>query len=215
MGAGLTIYNDRLNLQIGADYQNLSLKTTIKIPLKTDPYPPKPDGSPLHPLDTWADSDIFALQPIPNVEYQSIYRTARGGYIHVFEDIPQTASPSGLGLEVYRPDGSVSYSSKYRSINVIDYVKTRLTYINGQNDFFSKNYGTTDIAVIPLISPIGFSLVGTTGYVGIWGLCFQISTTGLLEASMRGIGGMSGIEAQNMHRESYKVEFLVIDTSKY
>lgn len=214
MAAGITIYNDDFDIQIDSDYMNLSLISTMKIPAQGEPIPPY-DGTETPSITTaWTSKPIFALQPLPIDSYQSIYRRTGNGYIHIFEDIPRTSVGSGFGLEVYKDDGTIAYSSKYKDLHIIDYIKMDLEGAN-KTDFFSKNYGSTKIAVIPTVVPIGFGIRYGQPISSVFGIHFAITPTGILKASMQIIGAMPNESAVQANTNLYRVEFLVIDTSSY
>lgn len=214
MTAGLTIYNDDFDIQIDSDYTNLSLISTMKIPAQGEPIPPYDGEEEPNITTAWTSKPIFALQPLPINSYQTIYRRIGNGFIHIFEDIPRNSIGSGFGLEVYKDDGTIAYSSKYKDVKIIDYVKMSIKS-TVEVDFFSKGYGSTNIAVIPTVVPIGFSLRYGTPMAMVYGIYFALTSTGVLKATMQSIGSVPIGAAENMNVNSYRVEFLVIDTTSY
>lgn len=162
----------------------------------------------------WTSKPIFALQPLPIDVYQTIYRRTGNGYVHIFEDVPRASAGSGLGLEVYRDDGTIAYSSEYKDLQIIDYIKMDLEG-SSRVDFFSKDYGSTKIAVIPTVVPIGFGIRYGQPISTVFGIHFAITPMGVLKATMQIIGVIPNEEALQATTNWFKVEFLVIDTSSY
>ena len=209
MEAGLTVFNESGDMQINSNYFNLVLDSSTNIPAG--------QSTTTKLFESWNTKPIFAIRPDPNDKYALYFKSRDNNYegsgtIYNFKDAAPNSTNNGFGLEVYRPDGTLSYSSNEKGMNVIDYVKLNIS--GNTNDFFSKNYGSTDIAVVPTLSPIGFSGAGQPGMVTAYGLAFKLSSTGVLSASMIGFQVYpEGIA--DYFGNTYKLEFLVIDTTGY
>lgn len=208
MGVGLTIYNDKYNLQIDADYQNLSLGTVTRVPAGR--------SEPTRLFDTWQSKPIFAMQPDPNNEFMTFHKNYSTGYqgtgtIYNFEDDPIKPLSTGFGLELYDSLGNVTFTSQKKGIRIIDYIK--LSNRNNVNHFWSKNYGTKEVAFIPTKAPMGFAGMNANQAVA-YGLSFRMDSTGLVTATMSSFAPVPPAIGESIGN-TYDVEFLVIDTSNY
>ncbi len=162
------------------------------------------------------DDFIVALQPAIN---KKIYRrygyskhnVAGNGYLYTFNFNYNSSTKNKYGLEVYDENGNLTFTSNLLSLNIIDdvYIENiNETYrmLDGETSYFSKSYGSTDIAVIPLISPTWLSSGNelTESYYFKNG-CLRVS----FAIRSDDVGG------RRLKTEAYALHFLVIDTSNY
>lgn len=202
----MTVFNDGGSLQIDSNYFNVYIESVKDI--ASGKYPTQT------PFDNHADTPLFAIQPTPNGLYTIVFKSTNFENnrfkLYGISDTPSQLS-SNFGLEVYRADGSVSFSSKNKGLKIIDYVKTNVK--QSQNDiFFSKNYGSNNIAVIPAVLPIGF-VPGQAGSAIVYSIAFSIQS-GVLSAKKIAFATASA-GFLDRARDVYDVEFLVIDVSNY
>lgn len=210
MPAGLTVYNDKNKLQISSDYINVCLKSKKAIP--------KPPHNKTGLFDSWNDTPMFAIRPTPDTGLLSFIKSDSNtgvdlstGTIYNFHEEMPVSNTSNLGLELYDANGRIVYASDYRNLSIIDSVT--LTRSNTVWDW-SKNYGSTDIAVIPVITSMQF--VGPIGIPsrGFLVMCFALSSAGVLSIGQKPVGSApSG--ANQPYINSSMISFLVIDVSGY
>lgn len=116
-----------------------------------------------------------------------------------------------FGLEVYNESGEVSWASYNASMNILDVVKaTDFRYAGGDlNNFFVKNYGHKNVAVIPIHTPRyqENNVVYDVGYT--------FNTAGALRLYKRVYYRLDRDEI-NMginDTHGYRLEFLIVDVS--
>lgn len=210
MSVGLTVYNDKNKLQISSEYINVCLKSKSAIP--------KPPHNKTGLFDSWNDTAMFAIRPTPDTGLVSFIKSnsntgadlSTGTIYNFHEELPVT-NISRLGLEVYDANGRLTYASDYKSINIIDSV----TLARSSSVWsWSKDYGSTDIAVIPVITAMEF--VGPLGIAtrGFLVMCFALSSAGVLSIGQKPVGSApSG--ANQPYVSSSTISFLVIDVTGY
>ncbi len=161
---------------------------------------------------------VVALQPNANKKIYRLDTVGRiknrisgYGYLYVFDFNYTSSAENKYGLEVYDKNGNLTFTSNLLSLNIIDdvYIENiNETYriLNGETSYFSKNYGSTDIAVIPLISPMWWSsgnAMSESYYIKNG--CLRVSSAVFLD----------DVWKKSLIIESFTLHFLVIDTSNY
>lgn len=215
MTAGLTIYNDYGNMQIDSDYRNLSAFNIFR----TDGVRPPYTSSPYPAIPTWSNASAFAISPNPDQGFAFPFRdddpnhahraAQAGALIYEFtENIVYHGERSGL--ELFDASGNMTYSSSAKGMNVIDYVKVDIS------QGFSKNYGSSKIAVVPTVLPLSGAM-SSHGWFGVLSAGFSLSSSGLLTTNWSVICGYSVFYVADwkIPVNSKRLEFLVIDTSMY
>lgn len=219
MTAGITIFNDYGNVQIDSDSPNLMAYNIFRT--DSGARPPY-TSSPNQEMPTWSKATAFAISPNPDqgfaFPYRSddpnqTYRFAQAGAL-IFEFTENTTDyGERTGLELYDASGKLTYSSTAKYMNVIDYVK-----VNDIRNGFSKNYGTTNIAVVPTVLPITATASQGDSSAYISGAVFSLTSSGLLTMKRELMFGYSLFYVADWKASinaAQIVEFLVIDTSIY
>lgn len=210
MSVGLTVYNDKNKLQISSDYINVCLKSKSTIP--------KPPHNKTGLFDSWNDTPMFAIRPTPGTGMLSFIKSNSNtgadlstGTIYNFHEVLPVANTSKLGLELFDANGRLVYASDYRNLSIIDSVTlTRSSTVWS----WSKNYGRTDIAVIPVITAMEFVGPLNIPTRGFLVMCFALSSTGVLSIGQKPVGSAPG-GANQPFINSSTLSFLVIDVSGY
>lgn len=124
--------------------------------------------------------------------------------------LPQPVKTNqNFGLEVYNELGEVSWASYNTSMNILDVVKAPdFRYIGGDlNNFFVKNYGHKEVAVIPISMPYyqENNKVYDVGYT--------FNSEGALRLYKRLVYSLSGDEIDQGWNDTigYRLEFLIVD----
>lgn len=137
---GLSVYNDAMLLQIDSNYIDVSLDSkTIIGSGQTSPV--VNDG-----ITAFSVDDGKFVAPI---------NYSGNGVVYTFNSQPTVESSSGLGLELYGENGEVYYSSKNKSISVIDSIFIPSDQL-GASFTWSKSY-SGHVAVIPSSLPLYLS----------------------------------------------------------
>ncbi|WP_434352977.1 hypothetical protein VH441_07205 [Psychrobacter sp. HD31] len=202
MAANFLIMDDEGRKQVVDNAIDLRLSNTFSV-----------DG--VHRLSVF---DVCAIQPTGTYkiyEDNSIWGSDYPhsfygkGLIHVF-DYGYTTSPSDAkyGIEVYDENGKLTFSSAFLSLNILDVVQIDIRdnarYENGERVYWSKDYGHSNVAIIPLTSP-WFAADGKESTVA----CLMEGTTLKLARKKTNHGDASRLIS------TFYFECLVIDTSFY
>lgn len=194
---GLTVYNDDMRLQIDSNYIDVSLVSKTMI------------GSGQQP--SISDDSITAFS-INDGGFVAPVNYSGNGIVYSFNSEPILKSPSGLGLELYGENGDVYYSSKNKSIKVIDRIFIGSDEL-GSSFSWSKSYHS-GVAILPCSVPIYLS--STQGITYFRAIRFIRNGT-IISAEW---GLFNNRPYQNsdgvlQRTKASNLEFLVIDASHY
>lgn len=123
MKSGLQVLSSGLTTQIDSDYRNLVLLRKVSFSNYVDVR----SGKKPNPLDiNLAENEVVAFKPNKGGNGTCLaYQTASGkgllgeGTAYVFGVRDRGVSNKGLGLEVFRADGSLAYSSEDKPLKII------------------------------------------------------------------------------------------------
>lgn len=97
-----------------------------------------------------------------NFTLRNKYRLEGAGRLITFNENTAASPPSsnsGFGLEVYNWMGNVAFSSAVKPLKILDVVqmndiRPNETIVGGRRTYWSKNYGSKEIAVMWVSTPI-------------------------------------------------------------
>ena len=117
MEAGLVIYNDSNTIQIDSTYRNMTYVRSRSISSGDQMINP-PSSNPRMSA-TYSESGMMCVPmwDAGGPDNGNKYAVVGSGQFYDFEDIPLTESRAGLN--VYRPDGSLSFSSDMSPLRVL------------------------------------------------------------------------------------------------
>lgn len=194
---GLSVYNDAMLLQIDSNYIDVSLDSkTIIGSGQTSPV---------------ANDGITAFS-VDDGKFVAPINYSGNGVVYVFNSQPTVKSSSGLGLELYGENGEVYYSSKNKSISVIDSIFIPSDQL-GADFTWSKSY-SGQVAVIP--SSIPLYLSSTQGITYFRAISFY--RQGNTMSAKWGLFNNRPYQPSDsilQRTKASNLEFLVIDVSNY
>lgn len=123
MNIGLQVLSSELTTQIDSDYRNLVLLRKVSFSNYVDVR----SGQAPRSLDiNLADNEVVAFKPSKGgngtcLAYQTVFgKGLRGeGTAYIFGVRDSSVTDRGLGLEVFRDDGSLAYSSEDKPLKII------------------------------------------------------------------------------------------------
>ncbi len=197
------IYNDEGCVQVSSDNAyNLALDSVYILKGNSDQWG---NGEFTPPTDK-----LYALQPTSEMIAHTFIgelkiKGGKGAKVYTFCE-PKKGSSDEYGIEVYDEHGKLTFANSYLNLNVIDHVKIE----SSNSNKYTRDYGTTNIAVIPnkvtsaiwRVEHIGF-FISTAWWFESGQLCFantQVSSAPVLDYNII---------------QSDDIDFLVIDTSFY
>lgn len=196
---GLSVYNDDMQLQIDSDYIDVSLQHKKRLGVESSAY---------------VDGDFITAFGIDNGGTILPIKFSGQGDLYVFDSSPGNPSKSGFGLELYGADGSVFFSSKNKSIKVIDLVSISKSQLDAGFSW-SKSY-QNKIAIIPMSIPIRLSM-GAQQIVYFYSMAFNRNGSSITANwSLYANRPYSPREDDMLYlSKASDLEFLVIDVTNY
>lgn len=196
---GLSVYNDDMQLQIDSDYIDVSLQHKKRLGVESSAY---------------VDSDFITAFGIDDGGTILPIKYSGQGDLYVFNSSPAIPTESGFGLELYGADGSVYFSSKNKSIKVIDLVSISKSQL-GPSFSWSKSY-QNKVALLPMSIPIRLSM-GAQQIVYFYSVAFNRNGNSVAAnwALYANRPYHSGEDDMLYLSKASNLEFLVIDVTGY
>lgn len=205
MDGGLAIYNNSGTIQIDSTYRNLTYIRTRNIAAGKQIVTYPTDAPRM--IAMYSTTGIMFL---PAYEADTYFANGSGQF-YDFEDAE--IIPTHAGLNVYRGDGSICYSSDTKPLRVLHYQSGSLSGIGDQIVYSGVIAAGRKVAVIMGQQPMVMMGAGKT--IVIKGLKVVTNESGFVEISFTFFRQLASAVSTTGYRGDLNYDFIIVDITGF